>query len=297
MRTPNLIADEHFKSLVEIRKFAKMVRARAKAGDKTNITFKNINLKNKDLIYFVKHTRLNYDDFRAKIKITGFDDTSMIWNTIYTTMTHPTVNIARIVMSLLAIVIICSAMFSFYIWNSEKPIDRRKEIEQKIYYLIDMDGNRKYLERYYKSYKENLGWEIYKLSEAVMASCRKYRLPPDLVLGTIHSESGFKKYELNSLGCSGYMQIYVEVHKNLITNSAFIFDPYVNVDYGGNIIRMNLDKNNQDIHNAMIHYNGGRVAAYSGKTEVTTESFKYVGNIMQVMANLSAYKYNLNTNK
>jgi soluble lytic murein transglycosylase-like protein len=81
-------------------------------------------------------------------------------------------------------------------------------------------------------------------------------LDPQLVLGLIQVESGFRKYAVSGAGARGYMQVMPfwvkligEPHHNL-------FSLRTNLRYGCVILRHYLDRENGDYYRALGRYNG-----------------------------------------
>jgi soluble lytic murein transglycosylase-like protein len=81
-------------------------------------------------------------------------------------------------------------------------------------------------------------------------------LDPQMVLGLIQVESGFRKYAVSSAGARGYMQVMPfwirligEPHHNL-------FNLRTNLRYGCVILRHYLDRENGDYYRALGRYNG-----------------------------------------
>ena len=84
-------------------------------------------------------------------------------------------------------------------------------------------------------------------------------LDPQMVLGLIQVESGFKKYAVSYAGARGYMQI-MPFWADLIGNgnARSLFDMRVNIRMGCVILRHYLDIENGDLYMALGRYNGSR---------------------------------------
>ncbi len=84
-------------------------------------------------------------------------------------------------------------------------------------------------------------------------------LDPQLVLGLITVESGFKKYAVSSAGARGYMQV-MPFWTRLIGNgdARTLFDMRTNVRMGCVILRHYLDIERGDMFMALGRYNGSR---------------------------------------
>jgi soluble lytic murein transglycosylase-like protein len=82
-------------------------------------------------------------------------------------------------------------------------------------------------------------------------------LDPQLVLGLIQVESGFRKYALSTAGARGYMQV-MPFWAKLIGGGADhnLFHLRTNLRYGCVILRHYLDIENGDLFRALGRYNG-----------------------------------------
>ena len=81
-------------------------------------------------------------------------------------------------------------------------------------------------------------------------------LEPELVLGLIQVESGFKKYALSSVSARGYMQIMPFWVKVIGTSDQNLFHLRTNLRYGCTILRHYLDIEKGDLYRALGRYNG-----------------------------------------
>ena len=81
-------------------------------------------------------------------------------------------------------------------------------------------------------------------------------LDPQLVLGLIEVESGFKKYAVSSVGARGYMQVMPFWVKEIGASEQNLFHLRVNLRYGCTILRHYLDMENGDLYRALGRYNG-----------------------------------------
>ncbi len=81
-------------------------------------------------------------------------------------------------------------------------------------------------------------------------------LDPQLVLGLIEVESGFKKYAVSSAGARGYMQVMPFWVKSIGTSEQDLFHLRINLRYGCTILRHYLDIENGDLFRALGRYNG-----------------------------------------
>ena len=81
-------------------------------------------------------------------------------------------------------------------------------------------------------------------------------LDPQLVLGLIEVESGFRKYAISNAGARGYMQV-MPFWVNLIGDRKDnLFHLRSNLRYGCTILRHYLDMENGDLYRALGRYNG-----------------------------------------
>ena len=81
-------------------------------------------------------------------------------------------------------------------------------------------------------------------------------LDPELVLGLIEVESGFKKYAVSSVAARGYMQVMPFWVKTIGTPDQDLFHLRTNLRYGCSILRLYLDMEKGDLYRALGRYNG-----------------------------------------
>ncbi|MBI5658515.1 MAG: lytic transglycosylase domain-containing protein [Nitrosomonadales bacterium] len=81
-------------------------------------------------------------------------------------------------------------------------------------------------------------------------------LDPQLVLGLIEVESGFRKYAVSSAGARGYMQVMPFWVKEIGAKGHNLFHLRTNLRYGCAILRHYLDMENGDLYRALGRYNG-----------------------------------------
>ena len=81
-------------------------------------------------------------------------------------------------------------------------------------------------------------------------------LDPQLVLGVIHHESGFKKYAVSVADARGYMQVMPFWTKVIGSAQHNLFHLRTNLRYGCVILRHYLDRENGDLFRALGRYNG-----------------------------------------
>ena len=81
-------------------------------------------------------------------------------------------------------------------------------------------------------------------------------LDPQLVIGVIHHESGFRKYAISSASARGYMQVMPFWTKLIGAADHNLFNLRTNLRYGCVILRHYLDVENGDLYRALGRYNG-----------------------------------------
>ncbi|MGH8864226.1 MAG: lytic transglycosylase domain-containing protein, partial [Burkholderiales bacterium] len=95
-----------------------------------------------------------------------------------------------------------------------------------------------------------------KLLTTVHYEATRAGLDPQLVLGVIHVESGFRKYTISKAGARGYMQV-MPFWMTLIGESGDnLFKLRTNLRYGCTILRHYLDIERGDTFRALGRYNG-----------------------------------------
>jgi len=81
-------------------------------------------------------------------------------------------------------------------------------------------------------------------------------LDPQLVLGLIQVESGFKKYAVSNVGARGFMQVMPFWVRSIGAPDQNLFHLRVNLRYGCTILRHYLDIEKGDLYRALGRYNG-----------------------------------------
>jgi len=95
-----------------------------------------------------------------------------------------------------------------------------------------------------------------ELLKTVHYEATRAGLDPQLVLGIIHVESGFKKYAVSTAGARGLMQV-MPFWVNLIGEGEHnLFHLRTNIRYGCVILRHYLDIEKGDLYRALGRYNG-----------------------------------------
>ncbi len=95
-----------------------------------------------------------------------------------------------------------------------------------------------------------------KLLTAIHYEATRAGLDPQMVLGLIQVESGFKKYAISEVGARGLMQVMPFWLKNIGTSEQNLFDMYTNLRFGCTILRYYLDIEKGDLYRALGRYNG-----------------------------------------
>ena len=81
-------------------------------------------------------------------------------------------------------------------------------------------------------------------------------LDPQLILGLMQVESGFRKYAVSSAGARGYMQVMPFWVKLIGRPEDSLFDLRTSLRYGCTIMRHYLDIEKGDLYRALGRYNG-----------------------------------------
>lgn len=92
--------------------------------------------------------------------------------------------------------------------------------------------------------------------KTVYYEARRAGLDPQLVLGLIQVESGFRKYAVSGAGARGYMQVMPFWVRLIGTPDNNLFHMRTNLRYGCTILRHYLDIEKGDIYRALGRYNG-----------------------------------------
>ena len=92
--------------------------------------------------------------------------------------------------------------------------------------------------------------------KTVYYEAKRAGLDPQMVLGLIQVESGFKKYAVSSVGARGYMQIMPFWVKLIGSQDSNLFHLRTNLRFGCTILRHYLDIEKGDLYRALGRYNG-----------------------------------------
>lgn len=81
-------------------------------------------------------------------------------------------------------------------------------------------------------------------------------IDPQLMLGLIHVESGFRKYAVSPVGARGYTQVMPFWVRTIGTHDHNLFQLRTNLRYGALILRHYIDIERGDLYRALGRYNG-----------------------------------------
>ena len=95
-----------------------------------------------------------------------------------------------------------------------------------------------------------------ELLKTVQYEAIRAGLDPQMVLGLIEVESGFRKYAVSSAGARGYMQVMPFWIKAIGERQHNLFSLRTNLRYGCVILRYYLDLEKGDTFRALGRYNG-----------------------------------------
>ncbi len=95
-----------------------------------------------------------------------------------------------------------------------------------------------------------------ELLRAVHYEATRAGLDPQLVLGLMQVESGFRKYAVSTAGARGYMQVMPFWVKLIGQPTDNLFHLRTNLRYGCTILRHYLDIEKGDLYRALGRYNG-----------------------------------------
>ena len=90
----------------------------------------------------------------------------------------------------------------------------------------------------------------------VYFEAKRAGLDPQLILGIIQVESGFKKYAVSRAGAYGYMQVMPFWRKLIGESNHNLFHLRINLRYGCTILRHYLDIEKGNYFRALGRYNG-----------------------------------------
>jgi soluble lytic murein transglycosylase-like protein len=132
--------------------------------------------------------------------------------------------------------------------DQASPEPEFSSITEKVNWLATMS------ERLYKRMPDPQ--QRIEFLKTVYYESRRAGLDPQLVLGLIQVESGFKKYAVSGAGARGYMQVMPFWVKLIGTSESNLFHMRTNLRFGCTILRHYLDIEKGDIYRALGRYNG-----------------------------------------
>ncbi|MDR2364652.1 MAG: lytic transglycosylase domain-containing protein [Zoogloeaceae bacterium] len=144
----------------------------------------------------------------------------------------------------------------------------------------------------FRNYAEALAWLVamserlarrvpdpeYRLEllRAIHYEATRAGLDPQLVLGLIQVESGFRKYAVSSAGARGYMQVMPFWIKVIGQTGDNLFHLRTNLRYGCTILRHYLDIEKGDLFRALGRYNGSLgYAEYPNLVKAAWEQWRF----------------------
>ncbi|MCB6184087.1 lytic transglycosylase domain-containing protein [Leeia sp. TBRC 13508] len=95
-----------------------------------------------------------------------------------------------------------------------------------------------------------------RLLTMVQYEASRAGLDPQMVLGLIQVESGFKKYAISSVGAKGLMQVMPFWVKQIGNENHNLFDEATSLRFGCTILRHYLNIEKGDLYRALGRYNG-----------------------------------------
>jgi soluble lytic murein transglycosylase-like protein len=128
------------------------------------------------------------------------------------------------------------------------PEPKFDSIEDKINWLTEMSRR---LEKRIPDRKARL-----ELLKTVRYEAQRAGLDPQMVLGLIQVESGFRKYAVSSAGARGLMQVMPFWVKLIGNQDSNLFHLRTNLRFGCTIMRHYLDLEKGDLFRALGRYNG-----------------------------------------
>ncbi|MRR50526.1 MAG: lytic transglycosylase domain-containing protein [Rhodocyclaceae bacterium] len=128
------------------------------------------------------------------------------------------------------------------------PEPQFRSVEEKINWLTEMS------QRLTKRIPDRTA--RIEFLKTVRYEAQRAGLDPQLVLGLIQVESGFRKYAVSSAGARGYMQVMPFWVKLIGNKEQNLFHMRTNLRFGCTILRHYLDIEKGDLYRALGRYNG-----------------------------------------
>jgi soluble lytic murein transglycosylase-like protein len=138
--------------------------------------------------------------------------------------------------------------------DTAPPRPTFEAIEERLAYLRWLGATSERLKRRKAEHSTRV-----EFLETLWYESRRAGLEPELVLGLIQVESGFRKYAVSKAGARGYMQV-MPFWARLIGEGdvARLFHMQANLRFGCVILRHYLDLERGDLFMALGRYNGSR---------------------------------------
>jgi soluble lytic murein transglycosylase-like protein len=128
------------------------------------------------------------------------------------------------------------------------PEPQFPSVHEKVNWLTEMSGR---LSRRMPDREGRL-----EFLKTVYYEAKRAGLDPQMVLGLIQVESGFKKYSVSHAGARGYMQVMPFWVGLIGSKDSNLFHMRTNLRFGCTILRHYLDIENGDLYRALGRYNG-----------------------------------------
>jgi soluble lytic murein transglycosylase-like protein len=128
------------------------------------------------------------------------------------------------------------------------PEPQFPSIREKVDWLTEMSGR---LSRRMPDREARLDF-----LKTVYYEAKRAGLDPQMVLGLIQVESGFRKHAVSSAGARGYMQVMPFWVKLIGGKDHNLFHMRTNLRFGCTILRHYIDIENGDLYRALGRYNG-----------------------------------------
>lgn len=117
----------------------------------------------------------------------------------------------------------------------------------------------------------------------VFLSAQNYRLPPQLILAVIKTESNFIANAVSPVGACGLMQLMPKTAADLGIPKGKIFDIHYNIDAGSRYLKNQMDKYNNNLALALAAYNAGPGAVdLYGSMPPYADTKNYVKNVIRI---------------
>ena len=144
--------------------------------------------------------------------------------------------------------------------NSVKAMMQRSISDKAVPKLMfeTPEEGRAWLDDMSQRLKKRIPDDVYRedLLRTVHYEATRAGLDPQMVLGLIQVESGFKKYALSSVGARGFMQVMPFWARSIGAGDHNLFLLRTNLRYGCTILRHYIDIEHGNLYRALGRYNG-----------------------------------------